>query len=167
MCIKLKISGSIPSYKTRAHKELNIGWKCSNRQFSKCSRIDNFQPIQIKLWRGTNSDLGLYENKIWKVKLNCFIPNSPAQSAWHLRIYLKSTLFKCSRINNFQLIEIKLWRGTTSNLVYACIKFESSSSIASDQTRLHKVLGIWKKVKNWQFSKCSRIDNFQPIEMKP
>ena len=26
-------------------------------------------------------------------------------------------------------------------LVYTCIKFESSSPIASDQTRLHKVLG--------------------------
>ena len=33
------------------------------RYFLKCSKIDNFQPIEMKPWRGTTSDLGLYVYK--------------------------------------------------------------------------------------------------------
>ena len=50
----------------------------------------------------------------------------------------ESTIFNRSR---WDLDEARL-----QTSVYTCIKFESSSSIASDQTRLHKVLGIWKIV---------------------
>ena len=39
-----------------------------------------FQPIEIKPWRGTTSDLGFYVYKSWKLWLNSLTPNSPAQS---------------------------------------------------------------------------------------
>ena len=73
-----------------------------------------------------------------------------AHSAWHLRICLKLTNFKVLQNRQFSTDRDE---ARLQTLVYMCIKFESSSFIASDQTRLHKVLGIWKKqFDNWQFS---------------